>query len=768
MLFVSSYCYGAVGDVMQPGGYVGLQFSTERKIKESLNPVLKKYCHNSCELVGVKVAVEEELGEEGDLGFESVTGSSEKKNVYVNKVTAEIQVDDMVSASNIARLEQILYNHLRGFGVDTSIEWRKVQLPNIGEGGGQVQNLKDQLEQKLQKAVQSVISSYCPTECILAQVNIEGSQISPELAKDYPLNRIVTDPTGRSIMRIDDVDLEVTIDAKLGAESRGRIASLLKAKTSFAAPLNLNISVTEFPETYTEKMNRLNQNSEDPYGLEKLKRTLTLFKELAGTKEIITTQTSTSKEESNSISRKSESEKVSARQVDSSQMQNYSESGTLDYVMYIGGALLLAGLLIALFMRVLSVSKEAKNMVQAVPGQVQSNPYQSLSNPANAGHETYNSSGQMRPQMNLSEHSSLRMRVEDLKSEIIRILMENNRVARETFGRMLKEEGVEDTAKYIKILGQMVIIELLDDPNLQRDLYSLSEFYHNSNFDFELKEEYELLQKLKTKITASEIRVLTRKSLDKFDFLSKLDSEQIYNLVADETPQVQSIVLTQLDRKRRLSVFNMYQGRTKMSLMSELCKADAIPKEYLSNVALALGRKVSSRPEFDTQNLRSSEVLVDLMERADLGEQRKLMSNLIGSNPEAARGIKMRLVTIELMPFMKDGHLLEIILDMERDELLGFLKGTREHIRDLLLRKAPPELADSWIEDLNYMAGVDESSYRMAEMNVLRRIRNLASNGAIRIMEINEMIFSDSGTQNSFRSSDDMISDEFSTNSQVA
>jgi flagellar motor switch protein FliG len=422
-------------------------------------------------------------------------------------------------------------------------------------------------------------------------------------------------------------------------------------------------------------------------------------------------------------------------------MQNYSESGTLDYVLYIGGALLLAGLLIALFMRVLSVNREAKQMVKATPGGMEM-PNQNISM-MQPGAPVQNHMPVQNSQPMMHEKTSLKMQVEELKGDIIQVLMENTKVARETFGRMLKEEGVEDTAKYIKILGQMVIIELLDDPNLQRDLYSLSEFYHNSNFTFELSEEYELLQKLKTKITASEIRVLTRKSMDKFDFLAKLDSEQIFNLVADETAQVQSIVLTQLDRKRRLSVFNMYQGDSKMSLMNELCKADAIPKEYLSNVALALGRKVTSRPEFDTQNLRSSEVLVDLMERAELGEQKRLMSNLINTNPEAARGIKMRLVTLELLPYLKDGHLLEIILGMERADLLSFLKGTREHISSLLLQKAPPELADSWIEDLNYMANVDDASYRLAEMSILRRIRNLASNGSISIMEINEMIFAD-------------------------
>lgn len=746
-LLLSFVSFKALGQGMAPGKLIQVQSQTEQRVRNRVIPVLKKYCHNSCELLRIDVAVEEEVGEEGDLGFESVMNAQDSRNVFVRKITADIQVDDMVSQSNLTRLEQIIDNHLRSFGIEAGVNWKKIRLPNIGSSSGEEQFLKAQLESKIQKAISGAISQYCPHDCVLAQVNIEGTMVSPDMARDYPLNQIVTDKSGRSFMRVDDADVEVTIDSSLSPTRRNQIANVFQARTKFVSPLNLNISVTPFPESYAEQMEKQRLDSQDPYGLEKLRRMLILFRELAGTKEIITSNTTSSEERTSESSVARESQKstnsLNSKQVDSSLTETSQAAQSLEYVLWIGGALLLAGLLIALFMRVLAVNKDAQKMV-GIAQQGQAN--QPVQNPAETTANYNMSPGTTNLNINQPEdvrrQTSLKIQAEELRNEIVQILMENPRVARETFGRMLREEGVEETAKYIKLLGQMVIIELLDDPNMQRDLYSLSEFYHNSTFTFEGEEEIELLQRLKTKITASEIRVLTRKSLDKFDFLTKLDSEQIFNLVSDESPQVQSIVLTQLDRKRRMNVFNMYQGDSKMSLMGELCKADAIPKEYLSNVALALSRKVSSRPEFDTQNLRASEVLVDLMEKADLQEQRQLMQNLQDSNSEAARGIKMRLVTVEMLPFLKDGHLLEIILGMEREELLGFLKGTRSHIRDLLINKAPPELSDSWVEDLTYMATVDESLYRLAEMNILRRVRNLANNGAISILEINEIIFS--------------------------
>jgi flagellar motor switch protein FliG len=204
---------------------------------------------------------------------------------------------------------------------------------------------------------------------------------------------------------------------------------------------------------------------------------------------------------------------------------------------------------------------------------------------------------------------------------------------------------------------------------------------------------------------------------------------------------VQSVVLTQLDHARRRTVFDMYEGEAKVALMRELCKADAIPKEYLSNVAKALHKKVLSRTEYDTEQLRSSDIIIDLLEKSSLDDQRALMADLVQSNPEAARAIKLKLVTVEMLPYIKDGHLLEIVMGLDRDDLLTFLIGSPDHIRELLLAKAPAELAQSWMEDIEQVQGIEEARYRLAEIRILSRVRNLANSGAIRLLDINDRIF---------------------------
>lgn len=746
---------------MGPSSHERLRQETIHNVKGRANSLLSQYCRDACSIIDIKVAIDEAPSESDDLGFEAVVGEDFSANLYVDKITLEIQVDDRITSINRDRLLQILKNNLQNFGSVVEIVWRPVTIPQIGQGAAAEEQLKRQLVTKLSQAIDKVIDAYCPDECVLSAIAVDGKLVTPDEAQGVAVEEIVRDRSGHAIFKIENIDIEVAMDSALDSEMRKKIANIIRARTKFASPINLDVQVTEFPESYSkkkEKAQKEENTAKDPFGLNKLRETLSIFKELGGTKEIVTNTTTTNNSRDSSATQRETNSESSQKNEHalSTSSQNQSKIGDVDilkWALVISGLLVIGGLVLMLILRFSQANRDAKLMMQALNPAViaerqgavagssmgaaasteAAHPLKLEVNGAIAGPNTV--TGEMRKEI------TQRLKISELKDELIRTFLDQPRVAKETFSRLLQEEGIEQTAKYIHIFGHLVIFELLDDPNLQRSIYELSEFYHKTEFDFKPDEEYKLLIQLKTRVTANEIRVLARKQTDKFDFLLKLDPAQIYNLIVEEKPQIQSIVLTQLDHKRRRAIFDMYTGDVKVALMRELCRADAIPKEYLANVAKALEKKITSRPEFDTENLRSNDILLELMEKAELDEQRSLMRNLLATNPEAARGIKLKLVTVEVMPYLKDGHLLELVLGMEREDLLLFLAGTREHIRALLLSKAPEELADSWLEDLSNIKTFNEQNFRLVELKILNRIRSLVNNGVVNLLDVNDLIF---------------------------
>jgi flagellar motor switch protein FliG len=727
------------------------EVTTKRAVKNKLEPLLRRYCESSCKILDVRVELDEILPEQLNIGFETPANFAEAMEYEVKKVVVEIQIDQMVDETNQRRLEQLLLLNLKSIGLNQEILWNRVEIPTIGqEEAFSVARLRERGHRRLQDAIRDVIDKYCPNQCILERIDIVGRPVSGKSFDQLTPGQVIRDADARRGFKIDQVAVDLTMDEAIPAVERQRITRVLKAKTRFYTPVSFDIALTAFPVTYLDKKKQEEKQQEDPYGLEKLRQMLIMFRDLAGTKEIITTtekslktdQTTKTETETTETSNK----ETSSQRLDTNRESTNQSGLTTEEMAACGaGLILLLALMAIALMKFSQANRTARDMVAASQQSGQSapiaSPYAALMAPPYPAESTGASPEAAQQAGASADPVRQQLKRQSLRDEVLQTMMEQPKVARETFSRLIREDGVEVTAKYVHLFGHVVVFELLNDPTLQRELYELSEYYHRSNFRFDAAEELDLLERLKVRLTASEIRVLSRKSSEKFDFLGKLDAGQIHNLIVNEKPQVQSIVLTQLERKKRSAVFDMFRGQAKVDLLSELSMADAIPKEYMSNVAQALQRKVKSSPEYDTENLRSSDILLDLLEKSDLDDQRRLMRTLQQNNAETARSLKMKLVTVEILPYLKDGHLLEVILGMERESLLMFLAGTADHIRELLLNKAPEELAHSWLEDLDAIGNVDEAGYRMAEMKVLGRIRSFAGNGVINLLAINDMIF---------------------------
>lgn len=799
-------------NVVNPGSYDHVAQEAELTARHRLEPLLEKYCGNYCTLIDVRPEVEEEVPVTDDIGFESAVGQGVKPNLFVRRITAEVQIDNRVGSVNQERLGKILQINLRPVAVEPVVQWQVVAMPNIKgelpyipptgdvipEGESTVpynppaakltpmseQSLRVQLESRISRAMANVIDRYCPDQCVLERIGIDSQVIDIKGAKTFPNNQVVIDETGQVALRVDNVDIEVSMDENLPQDTREQITAIMRSRTKFVSPVNLNVATVAFPETTAKKRDREKTESEDPYGLEKLRQMLIMFRDLAGTKEIITSNSVNSNSESrvresvdsrsissltnssntntNTENNSSSTSKETARQTDTNSTTAAAGLGGFskeELGIAVAGFILLLMIVAIVLIKVSKTNRDAREMMMiptmAAPAAAggMARRADSGMDGGEGGFEGEAGMGEGAEGARPAEKSNVNwaVRNRELKDEIIDSFIEHPKIAKDVFARFLKEDGVEATAKYVQIFGQLVIFPLIDDTNFQRELYDLSEFYHNANIRLSFQEEYELLMKLKTRMTASEIRVLTRKDKEKFDFLQKLDPGQIYTLVKDENMQIQSIVLAQLDPKRRRAVFDMYQGDAKIQLMSQLSMSDAIPKEFMANVAKALAKKVAKRPEYDTENIRSSDVLLDLLEKSALAEQRELMATLQKQNPDTARSLLMKLVTVETMAFLKDGHLLELVLGMDRRDLLIFLMGAADHLRDLLLRKAPEELSSSWVEDIESMGAVDEQTFRMVELKILNRIRSLANNGVISLLDLNTIIFADNANAGDFK-----------------
>jgi len=697
-------------------GFAGLEsdkssYESEllRKAERQIRGSLEKYCRDACEFLQVEADIEDILQNLDDLGFEGMDGIAAPSLTFkTNKIWTKVQIDMRVDTRNRERLNRIIQGQLASLAPTSEVIWVDLAVPEIGKENTVKAKVVKGLEERLSSIATELFSKYCPETCILSHVKVAGETLTEEQTLKLSPSEVFFDRTENSWLKVTDATVAMTMAESMDENEKKQITNLLQDQISFLSSAKLEARSVKFPETFASRRLRLESESRDPYGLDRLKKTLTLFKEFSEDREQMSP----------------------AAPIENANLSRYIVAGVV--------LLVVAGLIVLVVARYGAVQREAMMMRQSAESQR----LQYLGDAAK--HEEQDSKdAEKAKRAEMDEGLVWRLKAEDLKDEIIEIITRNPKVARESFGRVIAEEGVEETSKYIHVLGNGVVFDLLKDPAHRRSLRDLSEYYQKSSFDFSPEEEAKLLSGLKTKVLASELRVLTRSDLEAFEFLSQMDSPQIFTLISDEKPKIQSVVLAQLPSSKRRQVFELFKGGSRSSLMTELCDNGAMTKDYLVNVAKTLSRKVAGRGGLDPETARASDIIQELLERVGLDEQRALVRSLEISNPDGARNIKMRLVTCYTLAYIKSGALLEIILDLEHEDLVVFLAGAPEDIAKLIIEQAPSELADALLEELENVAKVGDANFRLVELKVLSKLRNMVNSGRVDLLELNEAMFAE-------------------------
>jgi flagellar motor switch protein FliG len=713
---------------------------------------LRRYCLDYCSLLSFDVASKEVFDAVNpDLGFDN--GASSERSFEADRVTADVLIDVRYGQRNTERLKKLIDSVVRTYTFPIDVVWTPIELPESDESAKSVAEVKRQFSINIRAELERVVRDFCPDECSITDLQVQVEQASIDDISDGSLSRYIFARGARGSVYVKGASAAVSINADMEEARRQRIENLLREVLHPYGSVNLSIRQMSFPRSADEIRRDREAERTDPYGLEKLRQMLAIFKEFAGTKEIIretSLSESTARNESSALNSTSsssikESDRTASLSEEKSSSDSRSETGLFglsNEMLYIIGALLL--LLIIASAVGLRFVMSGRRMQQVVDEGMSGQRVVGLA--AMPGPMVHGGVAPAVPSLGSSgagqSDDLVRMlEIQKIRDELIQTFLRQPKVAREVFGRILKEDGVQHAAKCVSIFGEIVTFELLDDNELKDGLTTLAEYVHKNVPRVEPKEELEILQNLKLRVAAGKIKVLTTKGTGSFDFLRAKSARQIYNLIVDENPESQSIVLTQLDKSKRNAVFDLFEGESKVGLLRALCQGRTVATEYLMSLADALRRKARRSGILDQGAMTGVDVLLDLLGQANLSEQQNLMAELDATNPEAARMVRSSLVTPETLQFIRDGLLIEVFLGLEPQTLGTFLAGCADHLRNLILSKVPREIAEDWYEMLSSIRSIDSENYRIAEMQILTKVRSFSESGMINLLEINQSLF---------------------------
>jgi flagellar motor switch protein FliG len=726
-------------------------------VRQLLKTDLERYCLDYCSILSID-AEAKEVFETGntDLGFESIANPGGiARKFRVKRVLVEVLVDSRYGSENIEKLQRVFDRVSPRYGRPMFFTWSRVSFPENASTQKSEAEVRSEFATQVKHQVERIIGEFCPTECKLSSIDVEVARATMDEAERGSVQRFLFARDGRGALFVRGVQARVTMNSTMDSVRKAQITELLREALLPFGSVSLEVNTVAFPRPASEIQKDLDDQRRDPYGIEKFGALMKLFKENMVGKEVYkeTTKESSNAQErmessqresrnsQNTLESKESSERSATNTQRDKELSNVEKStlssseksledGTLKWILA-GTAVILTLLAVGAFLYIRHIlkSQRMKEIVAEGTGA------KDKKNEHEAATETKDDK--------ISEEGSLireKLEFERLKDECLKLFVAEPKLAREAFTRILKEDGAEATSKYIVIFGEIVVYELLKDLDLKESLNELAEYVHLNAPRVENSEKVELLRQLRLKLTAAKVKLLTNRTLDVFDFMKGWSPRQVFELAREEIPQMQGIILTQLNVEKRKAVFEMFREKDRTPVLEALSQIDIMPREVLIGAAETIKEKATKNPRFDAENVRGTDVLIDLLTSAPLEQQVALMLQLDESNPPAAWRIRSSLISSETLLHIPDHLLVDSMFDLELREVASFLSAAQPSYRSALFAKIPVEIRANWAEA---MAGeqADAELAKVIETKLLQKVRQLSTKGTINLAEINDRIY---------------------------
>lgn len=720
----------------EPAHIKRVKQQTETQLRGLVDPLLSKYCSDQCKLLEVQSSVQPFQPDQITPGFDEIHPQALTELVPAS-ARLKLLVDEMMGPVSRGKMVDLIQQHVDVLEYPVTIDVKTAKFPQPLTSTRKVSELRDQISNQFKNTLNQLFGQFCPHQCTLADFDLKVEPVNAEEAQYGGSGEFFQE--GDTAVRVRKVSGTILLDTTLTPEERTNIVEMARLKTNYLKNVELNASVLKFPHPipYADGVGRglagrvgygpggtsesINQNRTDKSSSSSNSNTTNRSDSNNNTNS--SSNSTNSNNETANRSEKNERYEKLERVESGDAVQAELKKFQLYAAIFGGSVLLILTLVLAMLLK--GGRGKASEVIQrffhSVTGDTPAAPQRS------GGTDT--------------KALGKRYEIDALTDELVKIYAEHPKVAKMVFSRVLTEEGVDVTAQYVHIFGESVVIDLLRDPSLQQDLSELLEFYARNTIEITDDERLDLLRRIHNRTVAAKMIVFGKRSSNQFDFLVEMDALQILELIRNESLTIKAIVMTQVDTQKRQKIFTQLDESTRMKLLTELSRIDYLPKDYIFNAAAALKRKRSDNPRLNTEALPGSDVLVGLLEKTSLDSQRSVIQQLESANPDNARQVKNKLVSVDSLPYLRDSHLLEVVLGLKHDELLQFLKGAPDHIRKTVFSKSPRELVAELEEQLGSISLISREAYANIERKLLNRIKMMANEGTVNLIEVNERMF---------------------------
>ena len=210
-----------------------------------------------------------------------------------------------------------------------------------------------------------------------------------------------------------------------------------------------------------------------------------------------------------------------------------------------------------------------------------------------------------------------------------------------------------------------------------------------------------------------------------FDFLSKVDTKNLFNILQNERAQTIAIVLSHLESDKAADLLAELPDQKRIQVVRSIAKMDGASPEAIKVVEAQIRNRFDNILTSDNVRIGGIDYVADVMNHMDRSNEKFIFDEIGKRDAELAEDIRKRMFVFEDILGMDNRSIQRFIRDCDTRDLVYALKGANEEIRACFFSNMSQGMAESVQSDLEITNNVrlrDVEEAQRRSVGISRRL----------------------------------------------
>ncbi|MDL2288051.1 flagellar motor switch protein FliG [Oscillospiraceae bacterium OttesenSCG-928-F05] len=216
-----------------------------------------------------------------------------------------------------------------------------------------------------------------------------------------------------------------------------------------------------------------------------------------------------------------------------------------------------------------------------------------------------------------------------------------------------------------------------------------------------------------------------------FDFIRKVDPNQLVNFVQGEHPQTIALIMSYLEPPLAATILTNLPVEKQAEVAGRVATMDRTSPEFVREIERVLDKKLSSLGVDDFTAVGGVESVVEILNASDRATERHVLEVLETQDVELVEEIRRKMFVFEDIVKLDKRAIQRVLKEVENSDLTVALKNATDEVKKCILENMSKRMQDMIQEDMEYMGPVRVRDVEEAQQRIVNIIRKLQDAGEI-------------------------------------